>query len=102
VAASAIAERFGLPRRVVMILEGESLVNDATGLVIYKFAIAAVLAGAFSLAQACVQFVFATVGGVAIGLIVGYICRQAFRRLRDHAVLITLSLLAPYVAYLFG
>src|SRR5205823_4832166 len=73
VAASAIAQRLRLPRRVVVILEGESLVNDATGLVAYKFGVAAVLTGTFSLGQASLQFVFVATGGVAIGWAVGWV-----------------------------
>src|SRR6266571_1958490 len=64
VAATAILSRLNIPRRVVTVLEGESLVNDATGLVIYKFAVAAVLTGAFSLWQASLEFVGVAVGGV--------------------------------------
>ena len=90
VAASAIAERFGLPRRVVRILEGESLVNDATGLVAYKFALAAVLTGTFSFAQAGLQFVFVAVGGIALGWAVGWGSARIFERVKDESVLITL------------
>src|SRR5436190_13957115 len=95
VAASAIAERFGLPRRVVMVLEGESLVNDATGLVAYKFAVAAMLTGTFSFAQAGLHFVLIAVGGVALGWAVGWGSARVFERVKDEAVLITLSLLVP-------
>src|SRR5213596_1347464 len=100
VAASAIAERFGLPRRVVRILEGESLVNDATGLVAYKFALAAVLTGTFSFAKASLQFVIVAVGGIALGWAVGLGSARIFERIKDEAILITLSLLVPYVSYL--
>src|SRR5438552_11771353 len=100
VAASAIAERFGLPRRVVMILEGESLVNDATGLVAYKFALVAVLTGTFSFAQASLQFVFVAVGGIALGWAVGWGGARIFERIKDESILITFSLLVPYVSYL--
>ena len=100
VATSAIAERFGLPRRIVTILEGESLVNDATGLVAYKFAVAAVLTGTFSFAQAGLQFVFVAAGGIALGWAVGWGRARIFERVKDEAVLITLSLFVPYVGYL--
>jgi monovalent cation/hydrogen antiporter len=100
VAASAIAERCGLPRRVVMVLEGESLVNDATGLVAYKFAVAAVVTGTFSLGQAGVHFVVGAIGGVALGWVVGWGSAHMFARIKDEAALITLSLLVPYVGYL--
>ena len=71
VAASATARSVGLPRRLMTILEGESMVNDATGLVVYRFAVAAVVAGSFSLAQASLQFVLVSVGGLLVGLVVG-------------------------------
>ena len=100
VATSAIAERFGLPRRVVTILEGESLVNDATGLVAYKFAIVAVMTGTFSFAQASLKFDFVVLGGIALGWIVGWGSARIFECVKDQAVLITLSLLVPYVSYL--
>ncbi len=100
VAASAIAQRLGLPRRVVMILEGESLVNDATGLVAYKFGMAAVLTGTFSLAQASLQFVIVVAGGVVLGWVIAWISARVFALISDPAVFITLSLLVPYVGYL--
>ena len=100
VAASAIAEHFGLPRRVVRILEGESLVNDATGLVAYKFAVAAVLTGTFSFAQASLQFVFVAAGGIALGWAAGWGGARMFERVKDESILITFSLLVPYVSYL--
>src|SRR5215213_5084847 len=73
VAATAIAERLGIPRRIVTILEGESLINDATGIVAYRVAVAAVAAGTFSLWQAGLQFVIGAVGGVTVGLAVGWL-----------------------------
>src|ERR671924_360768 len=71
-AATAIAERVGIPRRLVALIEGESLVNDGTALVAYKFAVAAVVTGAFSLADAAGRFTLNVVGGIAIGLGVGF------------------------------
>ena len=70
-AATTIARRLGVPRRAVAIIEGESLVNDGTALVLYKFAVAAVVTGSFSLAEAAGSFVWSVLGGVAVGLVVG-------------------------------
>ncbi len=100
VAATAILQRLRVPRRVVTILEGESLVNDATALVIYRFAVAAVVTGAFSLPWASVQFVVVSVGGVVIGLLAGMAIAWIRPRLRDPSVEHIVSLLTPYVAYL--
>ncbi len=101
IAATAIAQRLGVPRRIVTLLEGESLLNDATGIVAYRIA-AGVAAGAitFSLLGAGLQFVVGAVGGVAVGLAVGWIVVQGFRRLDDTPVEIVVSLLAPFTAYL--
>src|SRR5206468_10311011 len=71
VAATAILSRLNIPRRVVTVLEGESLLNDASGLVIYKFAVAAVLTGVFSLWQASLEFVAVASGGIIIGFLMG-------------------------------
>src|SRR5213076_2280566 len=71
VAATAILSRLNMPRRIVTVLEGESLVNDASGLVLYKFAVAAVLSGTFSLADAGIEFVLISSGGIAIGMLLG-------------------------------
>src|SRR5437899_3361756 len=83
VAATAILSRLNIPRRVVTVLEGESLVNDATGLVIYKFAVAAVLTGVFSLWQASLEFVGVAVGGVVIGFLMGRLFVFIHRYLGD-------------------
>jgi Na+/H+ antiporter len=99
-AAAAIGERLGLPRRIVALVEGESLVNDGTALVAYKFAVAAVVTGSFSLAHAAGSFVLNVVGGIAIGLAIGFVIRQLRRRLDDPPLEITISLLSGYFAYL--
>jgi monovalent cation/hydrogen antiporter len=99
-AASAIAERLGLPRRIVALIEGESLVNDGTALVAYKFAVVAVVTGTFSLADAAGDFVLNVVGGIAIGLGVGFLIRQVRLRLDDPPLEITISLLSGFFAYL--
>jgi Na+/H+ antiporter len=100
VAATAIFQRLGVPRRIVTILEGESLVNDATALVLYRFAIAAVAAGAFSLLDASASFVFVALGGIAVGLVVGTLTVWLLARVRDTALGVMITLLAPFVAYL--
>jgi CPA1 family monovalent cation:H+ antiporter len=100
VAATAIASRSGAPRRLVTILEGESLVNDATALVAYKVALAAVLTGSFSLLEAGGSFVLDAAAGVAIGIAVGALIAEVRRVIDDAPTEITISLLTPYFAYL--
>ena len=92
VAATAIARRLRIPHRVVTILEGESLVNDAAALVLYRAAVIAAVTGTFVVGETLWQFVLAAVGGVAIGLAVGYVTREALASRRgqpggdrDHA-----------------
>ena len=99
-AATAIGQRLGLPRRLLAVIEGESLVNDGTALVAYKFAVAAVVTGAFSLSEAAGRFVLSVAGGIAVGLVVGYFVRMLRRRLDNPPVEITVSLLTGYFAYL--
>jgi CPA1 family monovalent cation:H+ antiporter len=100
VAATAIFQRLGVPRRVVTILEGESLVNDATALVAYRFAIAAAMTGTFSLALASISFVLVAVGGVALGLLIGMIAAALLRRIDDPVFSVVLTFLFPVAAYL--
>lgn len=103
VAASAVAERLHLPRRIVAVLEGESLLNDATSLVAYKVALAAVVTGAFSWLNAGGQFLLSSIGGVAIGLAVGFAITPIFRRVvKDIPVYIILTFLSGYVTYLLA
>jgi len=100
VAASATAQLLGLPRRIVTVIEGESMVNDATGLVVYRFAVAAVVTGSFSLWQASLQFVIVSLGGLLIGLVIGWPVAWLHRHLDDAPIEITITLLTPYAAYL--
>lgn len=100
IAATSIFERLSVPRRVVTVVEGESMINDATALIVYKFAVAAVVAGTFSLSDAALEFVGSAAGGVAIGLAVGWAVAQVRRRLDDAPAEISLSLLTAYFAYL--
>ena len=98
-AATAIARRLGVPRKLVAIVEGESLVNDGTGLVLYRVAVAAVLTGSFSAVATGGQFVLSVAGGVAVGLAVGWIVRQVRRRLDNPPAEITISLMTGYFAF---
>ena len=100
VAATAIFQRLGVPRRVVTILEGESLVNDATALVAYRFAVSAAMFGGFSLAQASITAVFVAVGGVALGLLIGMAAAALLRRIDDPVFSVVLTFLFPIAAYL--
>jgi CPA1 family monovalent cation:H+ antiporter len=99
-AATAIARRQNAPRRVVSVIEGESLINDGTALVAYKTAAAATLWGGFSLWDAGLEFVLDASGGVLIGLAVGFLIAELRNRLDDIPVEITVSLLSGYAAYL--
>jgi monovalent cation/hydrogen antiporter len=98
-AATTIARRFDVPRRTINVLEGESLVNDASALVVYKIALGAVGGAAFSVVDAGAQFVGAAAGGIAIGLVVAIVLREVRRRLDDPPVEVTISLLSGYAAY---
>jgi CPA1 family monovalent cation:H+ antiporter len=100
VATTAIGERLSISRRILTILEGESLVNDASSLVAYRIAVAAVVTGTFSLKEAVPQFLMVSAGGTAIGLVVGWVSLAARRRLTDPPVELTVSLLTPFAAYL--
>jgi Na+/H+ antiporter len=100
IAATAIARRLGVPRRVVTIVEGESLVNDATALVLYRTGVAAVVAGSFSLWEAGGRLLLGAAGGIAIGLAVGFVVRQVRRRIDHPPTEITISLLTGFLAYL--
>ena len=100
IAATAIARRLGVPRGLVNIVEGESLVNDGTGLVLYRVAVAAVVTGSFSLSHSGGLFVVSAVGGVAAGLVVGWLVRQVRRRLDNPPAEITISLMTGYLAFI--
>ncbi|MBS0659859.1 MAG: Na+/H+ antiporter [Verrucomicrobia bacterium] len=98
--ATAIAQRLGLPKRIVTVLEGESLVNDAMGLVLYKFAVAAVVTGTFSFPTACGSFVYIALGGVVAGLVLAWLAGQLHCRLAgDPAVEVLFTFLTAYAVY---
>jgi CPA1 family monovalent cation:H+ antiporter len=100
VAPLAIVRRLGLPRRLVVVLEGEGLANDATSLILYRFAVAAVSTGLFSFDRAAGVFALIIVGEIAYGIGIGWASLRLRRWARDPRVEITLSLLTPYAAFL--
>ena len=100
VAATAILQRVGAPRRLVNIIEGESLVNDATALVAYKVAVAAAVVESVSASHAALEFFGAVAGGVAIGLAVGYVVAEIRRRISDPITSVTISLFTAYGAFI--
>ena len=100
VAAAAVLQRLNLPRRIVTVLEGESLVNDASALVIYRFAIAAMAAGTFVPHEAVGSFFLLGLGGIAMGWALGWATLWAIGRLHDTLLETALSFLACYAAYL--
>ena len=100
IAATAIASRLGVPRRVIAVIEGESLVNDGTALVLLKVAVGAVVAGTFSTTDLGLRFVWSVVGGVGIGLVVGYVVAELRRRIDNPPIEVTISLMTGYFAFL--
>lgn len=101
IAATSIARRLNLPRRLVVIFEGESLVNDATALTAYRLAVAAVVGGStLSLGEAAVSFVTVAVGGLVVGVVVGLVATWLFSLLEDPPVEVLVSLLVPFAAFL--
>ncbi|HYP89439.1 MAG TPA: Na+/H+ antiporter [Polyangiaceae bacterium] len=102
VSARAVLQRVKLPRRLSTFLEGESLLNDATGLVLFRFAVAAVLTGAFSIPAAAGSFAVLVAGGVAVGGVIGGAWVRLVRRLGDDSLVICASILVCWVAYMAG
>lgn len=105
VATDAIAEETGMPRRLQTILGGESLINDATGLVLYKFAVASVIAGTFALGGALVQFAYVAIVGLGVGILGGIIVARVTRFLHDkgltdEVIAVTITLVTPFLVYL--
>src|SRR5438094_1961067 len=102
VAALSVTQNLRVPRKIIVILEGESLVNDATSFISFRFAVAAAMTGSFSLGQASLRFLLVAAGGVCVGLAVGWLATQVQKRLDDPPVQTMFSLLTPYVAYFSG
>ena len=103
VAATSIARKVGMPQRIVDLLEGESLLNDATGLLALEFGVQMVMQGtAPSLAQGLLEFAWLTIGGVLVGVAIGFVVTRLEPWVDDGPVEIALSLIIPYAAYLAG
>lgn len=102
VSARAVLQQVRLPRRLSTLLEGESLLNDAAGLVLFRFAVAATMGGVFDPAVAAGQFLILAVGGIAVGLAMGLLCVALARRLHDELSLIVISALVGWISYLAG
>ena len=100
VAPAEIMRRIGAPRRMVTVVEGENLTNDWTALVLYRFAVAAVVTGSFSLVEATGKFVLTGLVGLLIGLAAGWVIREVRSRIDDPPTEITISILSGYAAYI--
>jgi CPA1 family monovalent cation:H+ antiporter len=100
IAATAIMRRLGVPRRLVSIVESESLVNDGTALVLFRVAVVAALSGEFSVWDVSWRFVWAVVGGIGIGLVVGFVVAETRRRVDNPPVEVTISLMTGYFAFI--
>ena len=100
VAATSVLRRLGAPDRISTILEGEALVNDGTGLTVYKLAVAAVVSGHFSPGSGILKFVVVCAGGVAIGLAAGWLSVEVRKRIDEPQIEISISLLTAYLAYI--
>jgi CPA1 family monovalent cation:H+ antiporter len=95
----SVARRLQIPRRILVVLEGEGLANDATALILYRFAVAAITTGLFSLPKAEGTFAAIVVGEILFGLAIGWLSLRARHHASDPQIEITLSLLTPYLAY---
>jgi CPA1 family monovalent cation:H+ antiporter len=100
VAATSVLKNFSIPKRLVVVLEGESLLNDASALILYRFAVAAAMAGEVSLSEASLSFVTSAVGGTVLGYVIGRLAMWVFARIEDTLLDILVSFLAGFGAYL--
>ena len=102
VAAKAVLQKLPLPPRVIVLLEGESLVNDASGLVLFRLAVAASLTGVFSIGDATLNFAWLSIGGVIVGIAFGYGAIFIGKVLKDSDLIIIWSFLTAWISYIVG
>jgi CPA1 family monovalent cation:H+ antiporter len=102
VATTTIMKRFSISPRLLTIVEGESLINDASALVLYKLAVAAILSGVFSLAEATQDFVMTVSGGVIVGIVFGLFVQHLSRKFLDPVSGVVFSFTIPYVTYILA
>src|SRR5438874_13382709 len=100
IASTAIMRRLGVPRRLVSVVESESLVNDGTALVLYRVAVVAVVSGTFSVWDASWRFAWSVLGGIAIGMVVGFVVAEVRRRVDNPPVEVTIPLITGYFAFI--
>lgn len=100
IAATAITQRLKVAHPIITVIDGESLVNDASALVIYRLVLGTMVAGTFSFFTASLEFIAVCIGGVAFGLIFGFIATKILKQITDAALSITISLILPFLSYL--
>jgi Na+/H+ antiporter len=102
IAATTILKRFAINNRLLTILEGESLVNDASALVLYKLAVVAILSGTFSFSEGSLEFIKIVSGGILVGLVLGYLLQNFSRRYLEPVVGVVFSFTIPYITYILA
>jgi Na+/H+ antiporter len=102
VAAKAVLKRIPLPRKIMIVLEGESLLNDASGLVLYKFAVAAALTGAFSMQAALTEFTILITGGIALGVVIGTVVVKLLKLVTETYIAIIITTIPAWLSYILG
>lgn len=102
IAATTILKRFDINTQLLTVLEGESLVNDASAIVLYRLAVAALLSGVFSFAEGSVDFITKVSGGIAVGAVLGFLTQKFSRRYLEPIVGVVFSFTIPYITYILA
>jgi CPA1 family monovalent cation:H+ antiporter len=100
VAAKAVLQKVALPHRIIVLLEGESLVNDASGLVLLRFAVAAALTGTFSIGDATISFVTVAIGGLLVGIVFAFVAMFVIKRIKEIDLAIAFTFLVAWISYI--